>query len=160
MHKKDFWIQNLQLQPHPEGGYYREVFRSDNQVFAAQGNRTSITSIYFLMGADDKSHFHILCSDELWYFHEGCDAIIHTVSNSGEYNRLIIGPKKDYQVFIPANTHFAAQPIVNEQYDYILVSCAVGPGFDFEDFQLSKKTELNKLCPGEKELIESFSLLD
>ena len=122
--------------------------------------RNYLTSIYFLLSAQDKSHFHILSSDEIWFFHEGTSGIIHFLDPERGYRFERIGKKKElgdmYQVHIPANTYFAAE--VENQKDFVFVSCVVAPGFDFADFKMAENTELHHLFPQYEELIERFSL--
>lgn len=160
MDKSD-WVKRLELLPHPEGGWYKEIHRSDEEILTLperySGKRNYFTSIYFLLGKEDKSHFHILSSDELWYWHGGGSGIVHTISASGNYKALKIGPEPDaqLQILIPRGHWFAAEVI---EGDFLLVSCAVAPGFDFVDFVLGKKEELLYKYPQHEKLIEKFSL--
>jgi predicted cupin superfamily sugar epimerase len=160
MESKNDWIKQLQLQPHPEGGYYKEIYRSLNQVTTLKGQRSALTSIYFLLGEKDYSHFHHLSSDEVWYFHQGANVVIHCIDQKRGYYKLELGSHSQFQVIIPANTHFAAEIVPNSKADFVLVSCAVGPGFDFADFKLSRKSELLALCSQKQELIEKLTLED
>lgn len=158
---KSSWVKRLNLLPHPEGGWYKEIHRSDEHLLALperyQGKRNYFTSIYFLLGQEDKSHFHILSSDELWYWHGGGSGIVHTISESGVYRALRIGPQPEehLQILIPRGHWFAAEVLDG---DFLLVSCAVAPGFDFVDFVLGKKQELLNKFPQHEKLIEKFSL--
>ena len=158
-------IQNYELLPHPEGGYYKEVYRSKESIPSSAlplhgGERNSLTSIYFLLNETDKSHFHILKSDEIWYFHSGTSAIIHMLKD-GKYSFKRIGNNNaagdDLQVVIPANTYFAAEVV--DQQGFVFVSCAVAPGFDFADFSMPNASDLTKQFPEESALIEQFTFL-
>lgn len=160
MIEKNDWVKKLDLTPHPEGGFYKEIYRSDIETNTSENNprqRSALTSIYFLLGKDDKSHFHILQSDEIWYYHAGAAARIHFIDLNGNYSFRDISTE-NFQVVIPANTHFAAEVIPNGAIDYILVGCAVGPGFDFADFALSSEKELHLLCPDQNQLISELTL--
>ncbi|MGB0404479.1 MAG: cupin domain-containing protein [Salibacteraceae bacterium] len=159
----NYWIEKLQLSPHPEGGYYKEVYRSENEIdiLSTDGKtslkRNSLTSIYFLLKCEDFSHFHILSSDEIWYFHSGQSAIIHFIDKKGQYFTKTIN-SENLQVTIPHETFFAAELTSKNDNDYILVSCAVAPGFDFEDFRMASKSELITLCPNQKQLINQLTI--
>ncbi len=136
-------IDTLQLQPHPEGGWFREVFRSSAQVAPTDGRpaRQALTTIYFLLEAHQHSRWHRVLSDEVWVHLEGaplalwiCDAALRTAPA-----HIRLGPVDTRgthpQHSVPAGQWQAAQPIVTPNgADYTLVSCTVGPGFDFNDF--------------------------
>ena len=128
-------INELELQAHPEGGYYKETYRS-SQTLEGQ-DRQLLTSIYFLLTAENVSRFHRIKSDELWYFHAGSPLIVHTLSERGhEQHHLGLDLSKGQQPFlwIPKDTIFGSSILDAE--GYALVSCAVAPGFDFADFEL------------------------
>lgn len=122
-----------------------------------RGTRNLSTSIYFLLNREDKSHFHVLSSDEIWYFHDGSDLRIHMLAD-GRYYTEDIGKENSssLQVLIPARTIFAAE--VLDEGSYGLVSCMVSPGFDFDDFRLVDKEELMVDYPELPDLIEKFTL--
>jgi len=166
MNTKNYWIDKLNLLPHPEGGFYKEVYRSEGNIPSEvlpnhEGDsRSYLTSIYFLLGKNDISHFHILSSDEIWYYNQGCSCIIHKIDLNGNYSSQVVGPEGEMQVIIPNNTYFAAEvisKIQNDSDDFILVSCAVAPGFDFNDFRLVAFEELNSICSGQEQLIRKFT---
>ena len=145
------WIEELNLQAHPEGGFYAETYRSQTTI----GDRATATSIYFLLRPDDISHFHILDADELWYFHSGTTVRIHMIDGSGNYSSQDLGQKGDLSVLIPANTTFAAEVLSDE--GYVLVSCVVTPGFEFSKFHLYQRDELVDKFPSHAELIARFT---
>ena len=159
MRDADYWINRLGLQPHPEGGFYREVYRSGNVISHPEHarERNLATSIYFLLEGKNISHFHELSSDELWYYHDGQGANIH-VFNQGEYQSHVLSkePQGQLQVLIPAHSEFAAEVI--DQAGYVLMGCVVTPGFDFEDFRMLKKEVMLGKYPGYAELIERFCM--
>jgi len=141
-------ITSLQLLPHPEGGYYKEIYRSSENIPLSalparySADRSTVTSIYFLLEASDKSRYHRLLSDELWYFHAGNPIEIFFLSADAGLSSVTIGPLPlQQQALIPKNSWFAAQPHAGE-YDFTLVSCVVAPGFHFDDFELADRNAL------------------
>ena len=136
-----YWIEHLNLQPHPEGGYYKEVFGSQQQVLrpAADEEKQACTSIYYLLEGTDFSGFHRLASDELWYFHKGEPLTIHAITEDGVHTayQLSDHASGDLSIAIPGGTWFAAE--IASKNGFTLVSCAVAPGFDFSEFEMAKK---------------------
>jgi len=160
----EYWIRKLGLKPHPEGGYYRETYRSDERIISGlperfSGKRSFSTAIYFLLNRKNVSRFHKLKSDELWHFYAGSPLTIHIISPSGEYSEIELGPnpnkKQNFQCVIKRNHWFGA--IVNNGKGFTLVGCTVAPGFDFSDFELASREELISLCPGRKAIIEKLT---
>jgi len=135
-------VDHLKLLPHPEGGFYREMYRSPTIVSSSSAERKSAyTSIYYLLSGEDFSSWHRIKSDETWYFHSGCDVTIYFFDESKELQTIQLGlESKCLQATIPANTWFAAKPI--HQNSFCLVSCAVAPGFEFADFEIGKRDSL------------------
>lgn len=155
-------ITKLNMLPHPEGGYYRESYRGEQEIAVADGKkRNTATAIYYLLKDKDKSHLHRLCSDEIWLFHQGEPLEIVTISEEGKYEMVTLGNRLDQhevpQVAIKANAWFGAR--VKDGKGYALVSCMVAPGFDFEDFELGKKEELQRAFPHLRKEIEEMCLL-
>ncbi len=151
-------IQHLQLLPHPEGGYYRETYRSTETLTTSEGKSRNIsTAIYYLLENDDKSHFHRIRSDEIWHFHQK-DPLEIFMINQEELvvktlgNNFALGEVP--QVVVPAGRWFAAR--VKNSSGYSLVSCTVAPGFDFTDFELATKENLIREFPHLKEIIEAI----
>ena len=152
-------IDKLKLTPHPEGGFYKETYRSDDTIVNdRKENRNISTAIYYLLEDEDKSHFHRIQSDELWFFHLGQPLEIILIQ-SGHLTTIILGNdiKKDEfpQLRVPANTWFAAH--VKNEKGFSLVSCTVSPGFDFADFDLAKREDLVQQYPHLKDVIEKFT---
>lgn len=152
-------IQKLQLKPHPEGGYYRETYRSGHVIKPEGTNARNVsTAIYYLLEKDDKSLFHRLKSDELWFFHAGETLEIITIVKD-QISSIILGDDIENgevpQAIIPAETWFAAQ--IRNSAGYSLVSCTVAPGFDFADFELADRDALIQQYPHLKEVIEIFT---
>jgi predicted cupin superfamily sugar epimerase len=151
MRPAEYWINQLQLLPHPEGGFYKETYRSKENIklsgmpsrFTAP--RSFSTAIYFLLRSQDKSLFHRIKSDELWHFHSGSVLHIYVLNNTG-IDILKLGNDlengQSLQVTIPANCWFGAR--VSSPDTYVLSSCTVAPGFDFNDFELADRKTLLK----------------
>ena len=154
-------IQQLDLQPHPEGGYYRETYRSDESVDLANpydGSRNFSTCIYFLLTSDMFSAMHRIRQDEIWHFYLGSPIELHTLSAHGDHQRYMIGtdlPHQWPQLIVQKDHWFAAR--VSHKHSYALVGCTVSPGFDFADFELAKREELISSFPQHKELILTFT---
>lgn len=166
IHSAQYWIDKLQLIKHPEGGYYREVYRSDEFVHKKNlpdrysSFRSFSSSIYFLLNSNEFSAFHRLKSDEIWHFYEGSAITLLIILKNGESRKIILGRNGDsgevYQAVMPKGCWFAA--IVTEPISYAMVGCTVAPGFDFEDFEMGRKETLLKLYPKHASLIEKFCL--
>jgi len=134
----DQLLELLGMKEHPEGGYYAEVWRSPLEVAPAdgRGSRTALTTIYFLLPAGAVSRWHRVRSDEVWLHLEGAPLDLFRIpQEEWRVEHLRLGPLTPDQSpvhTIPANWWQAAKSLG----DYTLVSCAVGPGFDFTDFEL------------------------
>ena len=158
------WVTLLQLMAHPEGGYYREMYRSAGSFSSRDasgqfpGDRSYATSIYFLLPSDHRSLFHRIKSDELWYYHAGCSLSIY-VLQAGEMKILRLGPDFEkgerFQHVVPANCWFAAKP--DQRESYTLSSCSVSPGFDFRDFEIAERQLLLDRYPHFKKEIEELT---
>jgi len=149
----------MNLVPHPEGGYYRETYRTGETTMTSRGKRRNLsTAIYYLLENDDKSHFHRLESDEMWFFHQGESMEIVLISD-GQEKICFLGNDIDQgetpQVIIPAGTWFAAG--IKGLQGYSLVSCTVSPGFDFSDFEMADREKLIAAYPDLQEVITAFT---
>lgn len=126
-------IDSLGLVPHPEGGWYREIYRSPSVVDTPRGPRAALTTIHYLLEAGRFSRWHVVESDEVWHF-EGGDALelIAYVPATGVSCRHVLGHAGAEPVaVVPAGVWQAARPLGA----YALVGCTVAPGFDFADFR-------------------------
>ena len=160
-----YWIQNLCLCKHPEGGYFRETYVSKDAIGVCclgsgyDGPRPVSTAIYFLLPGNEFSAFHRLRSDEIWHHYDGSSLTIHMLVQDGGYRKIRMG--LDYkngeqpQVLIPAGVWFAAH--VNDKASFTLSGCTVAPGFNFRDFELGQRDELVKKYPEYKQLIVQFT---
>lgn len=155
-------IHHLQLRPHPEGGYYRETYRSAQGLTTPENQARSVsTAIYFLLEDANKSHFHRIKSDELWFFHQGQPLEIILIQD-GQPRTILLGLDLASgavpQAVIPAGTWFAAR--VQHESGFGLVSCTVAPGFDFADFELAERAALTQEFPQLRELIAAFTMAE
>ena len=125
-------IEHLRLEPHPEGGYFRETWRADNT------GRAAGTCIYFLLAAGEASHWHRVDAAEIWHFYSGAPLILRVATDQdGPARETTLGPDLATghvpQVIIPPN-HWQAAHCTG---DFTLVGCTVSPGFEFEHFTLA-----------------------
>lgn len=163
MNSATFWIEQLQMEKHPEGGYFKETYRSDEHIVhhalaeRFPGDRCLSTSIYFLLGKGDFSAFHRIKSDEVWYFHEGAPLDIFVLDPREGLQVLGLGkePAAGYypQRMVKQGCWFASRSTGN----YTLAGCSVAPGFDFTDFELAHYASLAGQFPDHKDLIRSLT---
>lgn len=160
-----YWIRRLDLSPHPEGGFYRETYRSSLGVSAtlvggkAGGRRSLSTAIYFLLLRGQTSRIHRIGSDELWHHYAGGVIVIHMLMPDGVYCRQRLGRdvqrQEQPQVVVPAGTWFGAT--LTPRVPFALAGCTVAPGFDFSDFELGDAEKLSALYPGHAPLIRRLT---
>lgn len=156
----EYWVEKLQMQDHPEGGYFKETYRSSEMVENRNGaTRSASTGIYFLITSDNFSAFHRIESDEMWHFHAGSPLSVYVLHDNGELEIIKIGLDLENgeqpQAVVPAGVWFASR--VDVENSYSLVGCTVAPGFDFEDFELAKRDELVEQFPAYQEVIEELT---
>ncbi|MGV3112779.1 cupin domain-containing protein [Staphylococcus pettenkoferi] len=149
------WVEQLGLNAHPEGGYYKEIIKDESRP----SERPAYTSIYFLLTQSNISHFHRIDSDEIWYYHAGDSLTVHMIHPDGKYEKVTIGPNIDQgdvlQYVVPKGTIFGSNIEVG---DYALVGCMCQPGFDFNQFELFSKETLNDQYPHLKEVNDIMAL--
>ncbi|TCD28659.1 cupin domain-containing protein [Pedobacter psychrodurus] len=154
----NYWINHLQLAPHPEGGYYKETFRSKNEIIRVNESekKNACTSIYYLLEGYDFSGFHRLKSDEIWYFHKGEPIFIHIITSKGNYDCIELSDSSSgqLQAIVEANCWFAAN--IPSKSGFSLASCAVAPGFDFVEFEMAKKTSLLAEYPEHEAIVKEL----
>jgi predicted cupin superfamily sugar epimerase len=128
-------VARLALQPHPEGGWYREVYRSPTRVETARGSRSAITTIYYLLERNQLSRWHVVQADELWHFYGGAPLeLLRYDPVSRKLVRHVLGHvagAASAVAVIPTGVWQAARSLG----EYSLVGCTVGPGFEFADFR-------------------------
>ncbi len=134
-------IEKYQLQAHPEGGYFSEVYTAP---YMYSDTRETGGSIYFLLDQKDISHFHVIDCDEIWYYHEGCGMRITMIDPDGTISYADLGmnleKKESAMVVIPKGVIFAAENLDKEGYTF--VSCATTPQFQYQGFKLVKESEV------------------
>ena len=149
-------IAAYRLQQHPEGGWYRETYRSAERVTTSSGAvRSATTSIYFLLTAQTFSAFHRLSSDETWHFYRGDAVTIEVIDASGRHESRMLGADDVLQTTIAGGAHFAAH--VDAADGYALVGCDVAPGFEFADFHLTTRSMLTAAYPHLGPLIARYT---
>lgn len=151
-----YWVEKLEMLPHPEGGFYKETYRSEQSIPGT--NRQLMTGIYFLLTSDNVSRFHRIKSDEMWFYHAGSPLIVHTLDENGHTQNhvgLDFEAGQQPQFLVPKDTIFGSSVLLEDSYS--LVSCVVAPGFDFADFELFSKEELLPLFPAHKAIIERLT---
>jgi len=160
-----YWIEKLQLEAHPEGGYFRQTYRSEVSIaqealpagFA--GARAASTAIYFLLEEENFSAFHRLRSDEVWHFYAGDPLVVHVIEPEGNYSSILLGCDLEagqvLQGVVRAGCWFASH--VADWNSFSVVGCTVAPGFEFDDFELGKRAELVATYPQHRELIQRLT---
>ncbi|HEY8400764.1 MAG TPA: cupin domain-containing protein [Cytophagaceae bacterium] len=153
------YIEQLGLAKHPEGGYYKEIYRCPAETSIDQENRNLATSIYFLLTSSDVSKLHRLKSDEIWYYHAGAPLSIYLIHPDGKLEILKLGIEitRGYypQAIIPAGCIFGAK--VDNEDSFTLIGCMVSPGFDFKDFELPPREILLQKYPDHSEIIKQLT---
>ncbi|NMW21543.1 MAG: cupin domain-containing protein [Chlorobiaceae bacterium] len=166
MQKAEFWIEHLQLVRHPEGGYYRETYRSSGSYaftnsILFHGSRSYATAIYYLLNGREHSKLHRIHSDELWFFHAGNPLNIYIFPKKGEPSSFTLGLSAEkgeiLQETVPAESWFGASLENPEPESYSLVSCVVAPGFEFRDFTFADRMTLLKKFPKQSNIIERLT---
>src|ERR1700759_2393702 len=145
----DALVELLQLSPHPEGGYFRETFRSTERVqrLADGEHRAAGTAIYFLLPADTFSAWHRVQSDEAWHHYDGAPVELHTIDPAGSHGVALLGRDlargERPQHLVPAGWLQAARPVglLGHEPAYALCGCTVSPGFEFADFEIPSRAE-------------------
>jgi predicted cupin superfamily sugar epimerase len=158
-------IQTLQLQPHPEGGFFKETYRSkgiisqDSLPDYFEGERQYSTCIYYLLQSGNFSAFHKINQDEIWHFYLGSPIQLYMISELGNLTKVIIGTDISAgqvpQFVVPKYHWFAATVLGHDSFS--LVGCTVSPGFDFKDFTLATQNQLKAMYPQHSEIINKFT---
>ena len=158
-------IKQLGLLPHPEGGYFRETYRSDMSVekhalpSRFKSSRNFCTAIYFLLTSDNFSAFHKIKQDEIWHFYGGTPISLHIITKEGFYEKHLIGSDLDNgevpQVVVKGGDWFASEIEASDSFG--LAGCTVSPGFDFEDFEMADRQDLMERYPDHEEVITKLT---
>ncbi|MEW5852325.1 MAG: cupin domain-containing protein [Myxococcota bacterium] len=153
-------VQALDLQPHPEGGFFREVYRAPLTLHGLPhgGPRAAHTAIYFLLPAGTFSALHRVASDEVWHHYDGNPVVLHLLRDDGEYSRVRLGRSirdgERPQHVVPAGTWQAAVP---DGERYALCGCTVAPGFEFADFAMPSREELLARFPKHADVVRNLT---
>lgn len=157
-------IAHFDMQAHPEGGWFKETYRSKEAIEATalpdrfSGSRFFSTAIYFLLEQGNFSAFHRIKSDECWHFYAGGTLDLYMIHENGSFEHVVIGnrpeKKQHFQFVVPAGCWFASRPSVDSVFSF--VGCTVAPGFDFNDFELAEKELLCNSFPQHSELISTL----
>ncbi|MFH1476030.1 MAG: cupin domain-containing protein [Verrucomicrobiota bacterium] len=160
-----YWITKLGLQPHPEGGYFSEIYRSADQIPAMalparyRGPRAFSTSIYFLLAGTQISTLHRLASDEQWHFYYGSALLLIMIAPDGTSREVHLGrctaAGEQFQAVIPAGTWMGAR--LASHRGYALIGCTVAPGFEFQDFTAGQRSDLLERFPQHRKLINALT---
>ena len=138
-------IDMLELSPHPEGGYYKEMYRSETKVLSpcSRATRNAVTDIYFLLMAGQVSRFHRVLHDEIWHFYEGDPLeLVEIEPELTEITKIVLAGKSDnpkYKHCVRGGNWQAASVKEGAKGAYSLVGCTVAPGFDFADFEFMEQ---------------------
>lgn len=162
-------VKNLGLQPHPEGGFYKQAFKSPHRVKSLDKNRYDDeerhagSAIYYLLNRHDFSAWHRLKSDELWHHYSGSTVRIHIIDKEGNLSSYLLGdPLKNanatHQVHIPAGCWFSAENV--NKTSYSLVGCTVTPAFEFKDFELANRESLSRTYPQHTDIINRLTRIN
>jgi predicted cupin superfamily sugar epimerase len=162
----------LGLEPHPEGGFFRQTYRAAETVVTPRGERAASTAILFLVTATALSHLHRIKSDELWVFQGGLPLELVTLSPDGELETRVLGDPADGmrgavgaeatpQALAPAGSwqgaRLAGGPHLPAACAWALVSCIVSPGFEYEDFELGERDALLAAYPEHAKIVTAFT---
>lgn len=160
-----YWKKCLSLLPHPEGGHFREIYRSEGTITAVESGglteneRNYSTAIFFLLGSGEKNSLHRIKSDEIWHYYSGSSLAVYEIEPDGSFRKNLLGLDTERGespvVVIKAGNWFCAE--VTEEDSYTLAGCTVAPGFDFRDFELAEFKLLSDNFPQHSGFIKQFT---
>ena len=150
-------VKKLELEKHPEGGYFRQTYRSDTTVNVKGYGcpRNISTAIYYMLVGGQFSAFHRIRSDEIWHHYAGGSITLYAIDDEGKLSKIKIGRDGTPQAVIRAGTWFAAS--LDSKRSYCLLGCTVSPGFDYRDWELGKTSDLARMYPQHRKLIERYT---
>jgi len=158
-------IQTFNLQPHPEGGYFKETYRSEGKVLTNDpphhfpNHRNYSTAIYFLIEDTNFSALHRIKSDEIWHFYAGDALEVIEIDLEGNLIKTQVGADlkngQTFQYMVKAGHWFGSRVLKGGQFSF--VGCTVSPGFDFNDFELAIRQELIALFPQHTQVITEMT---
>lgn len=157
-------ISQYELQPHPEGGWYKQTYKSTEFISATalpkrfDNDRAFSTAIYFLLEKGNFSAFHKIKSDECWHFYAGDPLHVYIIGEAGDLKVITLGNdfsrQQTFQYVVPANCWFASRPAQGSEYCF--VGCTVAPGFEFADFELADRKMLLAMYPQHASIISEL----
>ena len=154
-------IEQLELEAHPEGGFYRRTFESKLFMADSEGREVRIASaIYYYLASDDFSAWHRLDTDEMFHFYSGTSLTLHMINSEGKLSHISLGdPCSDAayiaQFVVPRDNWFALE--VDAENSYSLVGCTNFPEFQLDKFEIAKRRELAEQFPDHKCIIERLT---
>jgi uncharacterized protein len=155
---RDELIRRFELSPHPEGGFFRETYRSTAGVSrdGSGERRSASTAIYYLLCDGAHSAWHRIRSDEVWHFYAGEPLLVHVLDEAGKLMTHRLGnplthPGAVFQAVVSAGLWFAAE--CADPATFALVGCTVAPGFEFSEFELAEIDALKSAYPAHAEFI-------
>ena len=158
-------VDLYKLERHPEGGFFKETYRSEGKIEGSllpegmSGSRSFATAIYFLIPEENKSCLHRILSDEIWHFYIGGSLTLVQIFQDGRLETTVLGADLDsgqkLQHVVPAGCWFGAY--ANSGAPYAFVGCTVSPGFDFLDFEMGEREHLIETYPHLASTIVQFT---
>lgn len=158
MHKEAVrLVRKLGLEEHPEGGYFKQTYRSDTivNVEGYGGPRNIASAIYYMLVGGQFSAFHRIRSDEIWHHYVGSSITLYAINDGGKMSKEKIGNNGTPQAVIKAGTWLAAA--LDNKRSYCLLGCTVSPEFDYRDWELGKRNELVRMYPQHRARIERYT---
>ncbi|HEX2876238.1 MAG TPA: cupin domain-containing protein [Polyangiaceae bacterium] len=155
-------IERLGLLAHPEGGFYAETFRAKALPFElpARGQRSASTAIYFLLRAQDFSALHVVKSDEVWHHYLGDTLELHCFDTAGQHRQVRLGTafeRGERPQHVVQEHELQAARVLPGPHGFALCGCTVAPGFDFADFRMPGRAELQALLPEHADLVTALT---
>lgn len=158
MHKRAARLaKKLGLEEHPEGGYFKQTYRSGTMVNVEgyDGPRNIATAIYYMLAGNQFSAFHMINSDEIWHHYAGGSVTLYAIARDGKLSKIKIGRGGTPQAVIKAGTWLAGA--LDSKRSYCLLGCTMSPGFHYRDWELGKRGKLAKMYPQHRALIERYT---
>ena len=160
-----YWVNILELSAHPEGGYFKEIYRAKSAIPQSvlppgfNGDRPYATSIYYLLDKGNFSAMHRIPSDEIWHFYTGDSLVVHVIHQDGRHEEIYLGsnPEKGecFQAVVPAGAWFGS--CLADGAAFALLGCTVAPGFHFDDFEMAERAELIAQYPQHEYIIKRLT---
>lgn len=160
-------VNKYSLVPHPEGGYYKQTFKSKDNIvpparFGENEELSAGTAIFFLLSGEDFSAWHKLNMAETWHYYGGGDLKLYIIEPNRKLTTVTLGnPLSDNtipQYTIEPNKYFSAE--LSDKEDYCFVGCTVSPGFEFRHFELANRNAFSKQYPEHSDLIKRLTRVE